>query len=103
METECLLRVRLTPRGGMNALDRFEHGVLYVRVTSAPVDGAANRSLIGFLSVQLGIPKSHIAFHSGEIARDKVLRLTGIDQSEANNRIRAALSGVRVRRTSRQE
>lgn len=76
--TTVLLRVRLTARGGRNALTRFDNGVLHARVSAPPVDGAANRALIKLLSDTLGIPKSQITFESGETGREKALIVEGL-------------------------
>ena len=42
----ALLRVRLTPKGGRDALMKRDEGILHVRVAAPPVDGAANKALI---------------------------------------------------------
>jgi uncharacterized protein (TIGR00251 family) len=79
MASFALLRVRLTPRGGRDALARYEDGVLHARVAAPPVDGAANRALIALVSEALRIPKSRIQIQSGETGRDKALRIEGLD------------------------
>ena len=40
MDEYAILRVRLTPKGGRDALSKYEAGVLTARVAAAPVDGA---------------------------------------------------------------
>ncbi len=86
MEESALLRVRLTPKGGRNEVIRREGDVLHVRVAAPPVDGAANRALIELLSDVLKVPKSRIAFHSGETSREKTLRIAGLDAAALENR-----------------
>ncbi len=78
----ALLTVRLTPRGGRNAVNRYENGVLHARVAAPPVDGAANKALIALIAETLHVPKSRVHIQSGETGRDKVLRIEGLD-SEA--------------------
>lgn len=78
MDEFAVLRVRLTPKGGRDALTRYENGILTARVAAAPVDGAANRALIALLAKKLNLAKSRITFQSGETSRDKTLRLEGI-------------------------
>jgi hypothetical protein len=41
--------VRLIPRASRNAVSGVREGVLHVRVTAAPVNGAANRALVDLL------------------------------------------------------
>ncbi len=87
MDEFALLRVRLTPKGGRDALIKWEAGVLYARVAAAPVQGAANQSLIALLSDTLGVPKSRLTFQSGETSREKVLRIEGWDAATLEARL----------------
>ena len=91
MSEWILLRVRLTPKGGRDALMKWEEETLFARVAAPPVDGAANRALIALLSNALALPKSRIAFQSGETARIKTLRVEGIDAETMHARIAHAL------------
>lgn len=87
----ALLRVRLTPRGGRNALERFEEDVLFARVAAAPVDGGANAALIALLSNALGVRKSAIIIVSGETSRDKRVEIADLTADELTERISSAL------------
>jgi uncharacterized protein (TIGR00251 family) len=78
MDEFAILRVRLTPKGGRDALGKYEEGILTARVAAPPVDGAANRALITLLAKSLDIARSRIAFHSGETSRTKTLRIEGL-------------------------
>lgn len=91
MAESALLRVRLTPKGGRDALIRRDGEVLYARVAAPPVDGAANRALIALLAEALHIPKSRIALQSGQTGRDKLLRVEGLDAEALEARLEAAL------------
>lgn len=76
------LAVRLTPRASRNRLDGVAaeadgRVALRVRVAAPPVDGAANKALIAFLSETLDIRKSDIQIRSGETGRLKILTLSG--------------------------
>lgn len=81
------LAVRLTPRGGRDAIDGWAidadgRPYLKVRVASPPVDGAANAALIAFLAKSLKIPRSAVRLTSGETARIKRLELEGVDLAD---------------------
>jgi uncharacterized protein YggU (UPF0235/DUF167 family) len=91
MEETAILRVRLTPKGGRNALDRIESGLLFARVAAPPVDGAANKAVVLLLSESLHVPRSRITLHSGETGREKVFRIAGMTQNELEARLTAAL------------
>lgn len=82
-----VLAVRLTPRGGRDAVEGWTvdadgRPYLKIRVASPPVDGAANAALIAFLAKTLRIPRSSVRLASGETARLKRLELEGVDQAE---------------------
>ena len=85
------LALRLTPKGGRDQIDGIKHDpsgkpVLVVRVSAPPVDGAANKALLKFLSKASGVPKSRIRFISGETSRIKRLMLEG-DGAEIATRL----------------
>jgi uncharacterized protein YggU (UPF0235/DUF167 family) len=71
-----ILAVRVTPRGGRDAVEgwaRDEAGraVLKVRVAAAAADGQANAAVIGLLAKALGLPKSSLVLVAGQTARLK--------------------------------
>ena len=85
------LAVRLTPKGGRDQIEGVKvdpsgKPVLTVRVSTPPVDGAANKALLKLLAKTVGIPKSRIRFISGETSRIKRLMLEG-DAAEIAGRL----------------
>jgi uncharacterized protein YggU (UPF0235/DUF167 family) len=80
------LSVRLTPRGGRDALDGIERladsrAVLKVRVRAAPSEGEANAALTALLARLLDLPRSHVTLVAGVTARLKTVALEGDPQS----------------------
>ncbi|HWU80736.1 MAG TPA: DUF167 family protein [Caulobacter sp.] len=78
-----VLAVRLTPRGGRDAVDGWAldadgRPYLKVRVASPPVDGAANAALLAFMAKSLKIPRSAVRLAAGDTARLKRLELEGV-------------------------
>lgn len=76
------LMVRLTPRAGRDALGglrEIEPGepLLLARVTSAPIEGAANAALIKLVAKALGLPKSAVTVVAGATSRIKMLEIAG--------------------------
>jgi uncharacterized protein YggU (UPF0235/DUF167 family) len=76
----------LTPRGGADRIDGVADGVLRVRVAAAPVDGAANTSLIRLLASALDVPASTVRLVSGTTARRKVIEVEGITPTALRSR-----------------
>ena len=80
--TGLRLIVRLTPRGGRDALggvrqNQAGRAHLLARVSSPPVEGAANAALVRLIAKALGVAKSAVAITSGETARIKTLEIAG--------------------------
>jgi len=79
--------VRVTPRGGRDAIDgwvRDDAGraVLKVRVAAAAAEGQANAATIALLAKALGRPKSSLALLSGQTARLKRIEVEGLTDAE---------------------
>lgn len=75
------LRVRLQPRAKRSEVVGVREEALLVRVTAPPVDGKANAALCRLLAKQLGVPPTTVAVVRGSSARDKVVRVDGIETS----------------------
>ena len=87
----AVVTVRLTPRSAKNAIVSFTEGVICARVTSPPVDGAANNAIIELLSKTLKHRKSAIILVSGESSRIKRFCIEGLSQIDAENRLTTAI------------
>ena len=86
------LAVRLTPRGGRDAIEGWGEDdagrpLLKARVAAPPVEGEANAALVKLLAKALGQPRSAVRIASGETARVKVLEIDGLDEAEARRRL----------------
>jgi len=76
------LAVRLTPKGGRDAIDGVERladgrSVLKVRVRAAASDGEANAALIKLLAKTLGVAPRDVSLVAGATARLKRLKIGG--------------------------
>lgn len=76
------LRVRVTPRGGRDAVegigaDAGEAPHLKIRVAAAPVDGDANDAVEKLLAKWLGVPKAQVEVVGGETVRLKTVMIDG--------------------------
>ncbi len=89
-----LLSVRAQPRSAANQVVGWQGGALRVRVTAPPVEGAANRAVVGVLADALGIPRSRVTLVRGAHGRDKLVRIDGISRDLLEARL-SALGVVR--------
>jgi uncharacterized protein YggU (UPF0235/DUF167 family) len=76
------VRVRVTPRGGRDAVDGTEaladgRRILKVRVRAAPEDGAANQGVRRLLAKALRRPVSAVTLAAGATARVKTFWIAG--------------------------
>lgn len=77
-----VLAVRLTPKGGRNAIDGIEHladgrAVVKVRVAVPPSEGEANDALIRLIAKAVGVAPRDVTLAAGAAARVKRLVLAG--------------------------
>jgi hypothetical protein len=84
-----LLHVRLTPKGGRDAIDGVETGAdgkayLKARVSAVAEDGKANAALIALIAKTAGLSKSAISIISGDTSRQKTLVLAGAGEDAAS-------------------
>lgn len=87
MADRTRLSVRLTPRASREGIDGVRDGVLLVRVSAPPVDGAANEALLRLLAKHLDLPRSALRIVSGDTARTKVVEVDGIAEATARARL----------------
>lgn len=71
------INVRVQPRSSRKGISGVSGETLKVRLTSPPVDNAANEQLIELLSEELGVKKSAISIIRGQSSRDKVVEIRG--------------------------
>ena len=76
------LTVRLTPKGGRDAIDGIAEladgtCVLKARVRAVASEGDANAALVRLLAVAVGVPARDVILVAGATARVKQLRISG--------------------------
>ena len=81
------LKVRVTPRGSKEEVIGWKDGVLAIKLTAPPVEGAANKACIDFLAKTLNVKRSQITLVSGEKSREKTFEIEGLDDGEIASRL----------------
>jgi uncharacterized protein (TIGR00251 family) len=85
-----ILDIKVIPRAGKTMLAGTRDNALLIRLAAAPVDGAANATLIAFLAAVLHIPARDLTLISGERSRSKRMKISGLDAAAVRARIGAA-------------
>lgn len=70
-----VLRLYIQPRSSKNEIAGIHGTALKIRLTSPPVEGAANAACIEFLAGMLGTRKNQIEIISGPKSRIKQIRI----------------------------
>ena len=81
--------VRVLPRSSRNEIVGESEGVLRIKLTAPPVEGAANKALIEFFSGKLKVAKSRISIVTGQSGRSKVVAVSGITREELIRKLEA--------------
>lgn len=81
------LRLRIQSRASRTELAGIHGDALRVRLSSPPVNGAANQALIRFLADLLSVPRSAVQVIAGESSRSKVVAVSGIGPEQAARRL----------------
>jgi uncharacterized protein (TIGR00251 family) len=70
-----VLTVRVQPRASHNQVTGIHEKALKLRLTSPPVDGAANKQCTIIIAKALGISRSSVKIIAGKKSRTKKLKL----------------------------
>ena len=84
------VRLRVSPGARRNELVGRHGEGWKVRVAAPPEGGRANDALLNLLARELSLPRRSLSIVSGQSAREKVVRMEGIDRAETERRLEAA-------------
>ena len=86
-DSTIMITVRVIPRSSRSEIVGEIDGVVKVRLSSPPVDGAANAELIQLISKKLGVSKSAVEIITGETSKTKRLRISGVTGQKLRDRL----------------
>ncbi len=86
-----VLAVKAQPSARLNGIVGTHAGALKVAVNAAPENGKATAAIIELLAEVLDMPRSNIQLLSGATSRQKQFLIGGLELSELEKRILAAL------------
>ena len=85
------LAIKLQPRASANEIAEPLGNELRVKVTSPPVEAAANVALIQLLAETLDCPRSRVEILRGRASRHKVIKLHGLSANAVRARLKEYL------------
>lgn len=77
----AIFTLKISPSASKNEIIKTPEGYK-VKITAQPIDGKANKALIGFLSKQFKVPKSYFEIVRGETSKDKAILIKNIDDQK---------------------
>ena len=86
-QSQATLSVRVQPRAFRNEVAGLVGDTLKIKLTAPPVEGAANDACLAFLAKLLDLSPSRLAIIQGDRSRNKVVRITGLTQTEVTARL----------------
>lgn len=79
--------IRVIPRSTKNGIDGVRDGRILVRVTAAPVEGAANDAVVATIAAALDLPRRAVRVVHGNSSRNKTIEITGLDAAAVRARL----------------
>lgn len=77
----------IQPRSSQNEISGIHNNSLKIRLTSPPVDGAANKTCVKFLAKWLGVSPSKIRIVAGLSNKNKTIEIDDIDEPAFRNKL----------------
>jgi len=85
------LQVLVQPRASRNEVAGLQGEELKLRLTSPPVEGAANKLCCEYVAKLCGVAKSKVELVAGDKNRHKRLRIEGVSAAELETILRPLL------------
>jgi len=70
-----LIEVKVKPNARASVLEQSADGKWLAQIKAPPVDGRANRELIGLVARRFGCPRSVVSIKTGASGRTKLVRI----------------------------
>ena len=87
--TDLVLSLDVQPGARKTEPAGLHGGALKLRLQARPVEGAANETLLEFLSEAFGVPRRQVELESGQQSRQKRVRVRGAVRAAAEARLAA--------------
>ncbi len=84
----------IQPRSSQNEISGVYNNSLKIRLTSPPVDGAANKTCIKFLAKWLKVSPSRVRIVSGASSKNKIIEISEMDASVFRDKLTAKIPNL---------
>jgi conserved hypothetical protein TIGR00251 len=81
--------VRVQPRAARSEVVGVHGDAIKIRLSSPPVDGAANDELVIFLAEIFAVPRRAVRILAGETSRSKLIEIDGVTAQAVHDIARA--------------
>jgi uncharacterized protein len=88
--------IQVIPHASRAEIVCIQDGVLKIKVTAPPVEGAANEACIKLLAGELGLKKSQMGISSGAKSRRKTVMVKNINKLELEVKISCFLKANKI-------
>jgi len=99
IKDDLILSVYVQPRASKNQICGIQGEELKIRLTSPPVDGAANKRCREFIADLFDVSRSSVEIISGETSRHKRLQISSVRPEQFNRQITAIKESLRIGHT----
>ena len=89
-----IINIHVQPKASRNEITGLHNGEIRIRLTSPPVEGAANKLCTEYLAKLLKTSKSSITLIAGDKSRHKTLKISGMSCNELLEKF--ALAGINL-------
>ena len=83
----CTLELKVIPNAPRNEVVGWLGAALKVKVHAPALEGRATDALLDFLAETLGLPRRDLTLLRGDKSRQKLVRITGLDEAGLRARL----------------
>lgn len=80
--------IHVNPHASRAGIAGISGGMLKVKVTAPPVEGAANEACIALLAKKMGLKKSQMTISAGARGRKKTILVSDLSRTDLEQKIR---------------
>ena len=88
----------IQPRSSKNEISGIFNNSLKIRLTSPPIDGAANKTCVKLLAKWLGVSPSRVRIVTGLGSKNKIIEINGIDEPVFRDKLTAIIPNLFIER-----